>query len=143
MILRRNLRTTEVRHEASEEEIVLSTPSPRHIFLIVLFLVAAAIGFWLQHSQKQHFKEIAVRQQIWQIRNALVAYRAKFSDAPADLGTLAHAVFADPSTGKEIPLLDGVQLDKDGQMIDPLGYPYIYDRVRGAVFSTAPCCRDW
>lgn len=143
MILRRDLRATEVRHEPSDVETVEATPKLRHVLLVVLFLAAAVFVFWLQQSQRQHFKEIEVRQQIWQIRNALITYRARFNDAPADLDALAHAVFTDSATGNVIPLMDGVKFDKSGNMIDPLGYPYVYDRERGTVFSTAPCCKNW
>jgi len=84
-----------------------------------------------------------VRQQIWQIRNVLLAYQARFNTLPPDLETLARTTFTEPVTGKTIPFIEGIKFNKAGRVVDSLGYTYKYDPVRGTVASTAPCCNAW
>lgn len=130
-----------------EEEISLKKllmPRLRRLcYYLIPLLVMAGFILWLRYSQERHISEMMTRQQIWQIRNALLVYYVLFESKPPDLETLAHTKFIEPTTGKEIMFMDGVKFDKKGRMIDPLGYPYIYDIEKGMIYSTAPCCKDW
>lgn len=144
MIERKVLAASFVRHEPPAKDLV-DRPDHRlrKVALIVLLLVAAAVGLWVRDSQRTHLKEIMIRQQLWQLRNAVMVYHAKHGFLPKDLSVVLETSYTDPVTGKEVKLVENIGRDDQGRVVGPLGYPYTYDPVTGIVQSEAPCCRNW
>lgn len=106
-------------------------------------LAAAWYIFLAAVAQVEHVRQIQLRQELRQIRNAVILYAGLYKMPPPDLATLARVQVEDHAGGQPFRLIEGVRLDARGQMIDPLGYPYLYDRDAGTVRSQAPCCCYW
>ena len=129
-----------------EEEV---SSSKRHRPLweygLLLFFIGIALYaiIFIGYQQARHVREMLLRQQLWQIRNAVLIYYTLHDEMPPDLKTLVMAQISDPRASIFFPLLEGVVLDEQGRAIDPLGYPYVYDPSVGKVRSVAPCCQDW
>lgn len=98
---------------------------------------------YLFRGQVTHYRKIMLRQQLFQIRNALLVYHVLNSRFPSDLSILAGESVADPRGGINFSLLEGVKIDEKGSVLDPLGYPYTYSSATGRVSSGAPCCHSW
>jgi len=112
----------------------------------VLFPVLAISVYstaYLFSQQVEHYRQIMLRQQLWQIRNAIIIFHVLNTEMPPDLASLAHTTVEDARGRISFPLLEGVVIDQDGRVIDPLGYPYKYDSRTGKVTSQAPCCQYW
>ena len=146
MVLSRELKASAIPEELldQEEESEFERQRRQRRWPFLLFLLAIAlVVLWITPSQQQHIREMLVRQQVQQIRVALMLYRARFNEAPSSLKVLADARFIDPRSGMAIPYLEGVRFNRDGRMVDPMGYPYDYDAQQSLVRSTAPCCSKW
>jgi hypothetical protein len=144
MIERKVLEASFVRHEPPPKDLV-ERPSHimRKVALFLLLLMAVAVALWVRDSQRTHLKEIMLRQQLWQLRNAVMVYHAKHGALPKNLEVLLETAYADPVSGKKVRLVENVGKDEQGRVVGPLGYPYDYDPVMGTIKSQAPCCRDW
>lgn len=144
MILRRQLRASFVRHEATPE---VAFERRRRVKGLMILLVSALglLGFmqWIRHSQEQHLQKIMLRQQLWQMRSALLLYNTQFGKMPSDLDALARATVKVSNAGSSMTLVENLRRDGKGRIVDPLGYPYRYDPRSGVIASSAPCCQHW
>jgi hypothetical protein len=142
MLLRKQLRASFVKEGEEGAEEAGQVKKVRLPF-IILFALVLGVFLWIRHSEEKHLEQMLLRQQLSQLRNAVVIYMAQNSRFPTDLKALAMATLPTPGGGAPQPLLQGIGTDKEGRLVDPMGYPYIYDPVSGMVSTTAPCCRIW
>lgn len=110
-----------------------------YLVILVSFLYIGVEG----RAQIVHFRHMMLRQQLLEIRNGVIFYNLVYGALPPDLATLSKATMSDPHGKKPFPILDEIDEDKDGRLVDPLGYPYQYNGRDGSVQSTAPCCWQW
>lgn len=113
------------------------------LFAVLALMLAVGTFYWLERNQRNHLRSMLLRQQLWQIRNAVIAYSTNNSALPPDLKSLAEATFVDPSTGNIIPMMENIGRDSEGRLVDTFGNPFNYDPSTGRVSSITPCCRDW
>ncbi len=144
MIQKKMLEASFVRHDENEDlHRLAERHAGRRMALALLLALLVAGVFWLRNSQSRHVKEMLLRQQLWQLRSAAMIYHAKFGRLPPDLVSMVGVEYADPATGKRIKLLENIEVDEDGEIVDPMGSVYEYDKTTGTVRSTATCCRNW
>lgn len=109
------------------------------IALIPLF----GIYSYVRYIQALHVKELLLRQQVMQLRTALMEYMLLYREPPKDLAELKGVMVNDEPGKMKFPLVDGLGVDATGVAVDPLGKPYIYDKATGRISSASPCCRDY
>lgn len=144
MILRRQLRASFVRHEPSpEDDLRLRRRLRRLAVLLVGAVLLLMLASWIRHSQTQHLRKMLLRQQLWQLRSAVLIYSSRFGAMPRELAVLEQTSVTPPQGGKPIRLMEDVPKNGRGDYLDPLGYPYRFDPTSGTVASTAPCCSNW
>ena len=145
VISRKRLRASFHRVKEDDEEPALRPRRPLWEYVLLLFFVGLALYaiIFVGYQQTRHYREMMLRQQLWQIRSAILIYYTLHDALPPDLKSLVMSQISDPRAGVFFPLLEGVRVDDAGRTIDPLGYPYAYDASEGRVKSVAPCCSDW
>lgn len=107
------------------------------MFGAVLWILIVAVSSEIHHIQKMR-----LRNQLWQMRNAIIIYYVVNGNFPPNISKLVEAKVENPD-GSVRPLLEHIKVNRDGEVVDPLGYNYIYNSVTGSVLTAAPCCKDW
>lgn len=117
---------------------------PRWEYVVVaVVLVVVGVSIAVTYDQQvKHFRQVMVRQQLWQIRNAVLMYNTLYRNIPPDLVTLARTTVKDPRSSIDFPLLENVRVEGN-KVFDPLGYEFDYNSIVGTVSSRAPCCTLW
>jgi len=111
------------------------------LFPILLFTFYSTA--FILHNQIDGYRKIVLRQQLFQMRNALFTYYVLFKEFPADLSMLAGGAADYPKDEAFLHLFENLDVDAKGRVLDPLGYPYEYRNKSGRVRSSAPCCHSW
>jgi hypothetical protein len=145
VLSRKKLQASFQRVEEEPEDTASGRRRPLWEYFVLFPLIALSFyaAIFLGHQQVVHVREMLLRQQLWQMRNAVTIYFVMHEGMPPNLKALAMAQVADKRGGVFFPLLENVRIDDEGQVIDPLGYPYNYNEATGKVTSTAPCCSNW
>lgn len=125
-----------------EEKVFRRSPSEYMIIALVVILSVWAIAA-LARGQIRHFREVALRQQLLQIRNGVLAYYVRHQKFPPDLNVLDEMPPKSPRGGKPFRMFDRSGEEEGGGITDPFGYSYIYNPLKGSVLSVAPCCQSW
>jgi len=109
--------------------------------LLVIFLAVLAAALFAWRYDRNLRLSTELRYELALIRNALTIYVTRYGEPPPDLETLTRTYLI--FEGKYQPVLEGVEMDGAGRLVDPFGYNYTYDMGTSTVYSSAPCCKNW
>lgn len=118
---------------------------PKWEYWIVAVIVVLAAGYisFAVHAEVNHIRAAFTRQQLLELRSAMIMYYVNERSFPPNLATLVKTPSKDAKTGNLIYLLENLKLDDEGRPIDPMGHLYLYDNSSGKVSSVSPCCKNW
>lgn len=110
-----------------------------NVFLAGLLGLALLIP-WYQASHRRIVAETLLRNQLQGLRTAVQIYLLLNKSNPPHL-----LAAADGASAKGTSLLDDLQLTADakGNLLDPFGQPFEYDRQSGWARSTTEKYREW
>lgn len=116
--------------------------------LFVCIVVSILIGVVIPYYQKleQEGKEITLKTGLMNIRKGIELYQALQGFYPADLKTLVQARYAIPFRDNSVfsgEYLSSQTVDPEGNLLDPFGNRYRYNKKDGTVFSGTSGFEKW
>ncbi|MBI5561484.1 MAG: hypothetical protein HY894_01330 [Deltaproteobacteria bacterium] len=119
------------------------------VVAVSLLLIAAADRFY---SSVRPIKETALRVELANLRGAVTTYALFNGRLPPGLSELARNNIVIPKhaiEGKDYAIeigsryVEGMTVDKDGNLLDPFGAAYKYDPVTGRINSASAGHETW
>ena len=121
--------------------------------LLVLALIAGALVLAIDrfNSSTRLLRETALTIELANLRRTVIHYAMMEKKLPATLSSLASDNIEIPARElqgeRKIVLagkfIEAASKDKDGNLLDPFGNRYGYDRMTGKVWSTTPGYESW
>ena len=108
------------------------------VVLVVAFLVGANIYY-----QRLDTKQKALNYQLQMIRSGINLYKIVEKDNPTNLIALAKGVYSFPGDNLTRKYLTNVPFTTSGELVDPFGNIYIYDKSTGWVRSGTSGYEMW
>ena len=109
------------------------------VFVIVLLSVTLAVSLYAERAKVQ--KGNLLIQELSTLRSGIQIYRLFNNKNPASLEELTESTYSVGSIKK--PYLERLPLDKNGNLVDPFGNPYIYDPNGAWVKSQTNGFENW
>jgi type II secretory pathway pseudopilin PulG len=108
------------------------------VVLVVAFLVGATIYYQRQDTQQK-----ALFYQLQIIRSSINLFKIVDKRNPHNLIEVATGFYKFPGDVETKKYLTNVPFDREGNIIDPFGRPYLYDSATGWVRSGTSGYEMW
>ena len=111
--------------------------------LVVVFL--AMLGF-LAHSyflEQKVYKQKTLHYQLIIVRQGIMMFNLVERRYPKSLLELAASTYRLPGEKVNRRYVERFPIDKEGQVLDPFGHPYISDKDMGWVRTSTPGYEYW
>lgn len=117
------------------------TISRKQWYIVIIVAVAAALGIAGYNIQtaKKAANEQAMIYQLKQLRTAVQIYEKMQKSLPSELKTVMTVTV----NGKAVPIQWTLQKDTAGNLVDPFGGLYQYDKKSGWVKSGTQGYESW
>jgi len=109
---------------------------------LVAVLTVAIMGVSI-HFERQISNQKAMFYQLQALRTSVNLYKAITRRNPKTLHAMLDEEYSFPGEEMARRYLQGVMLDKKGEIVDPFGNPYTYDDISGWVRSSTSGYEYW
>ena len=109
------------------------------VTLVVVLVMAVSIGIFARRTRADNARTLI--SELSTMRSGILLYKLLNRENPSSLGALISERYAVASG--ELPYLDNVYRDADGEIIDPFGNGYIYETQSGWVRSSTKGYEQW
>lgn len=110
--------------------------------LVGILLIVAISNFL---TSVRLVREVALRSELGSIRTAIMIHITVNRRYPASLNDMVKEGYVLPTGGGLIKyeFLEGMAVDKDGNLLDTFGNPFSYERKTGWVKSSSKGYESW
>lgn len=113
------------------------------VIIILVILAAVVVALGISRARDKAEKGKLLLAELDQVRAAVQIYVDLNKSTPPDLASLVQKKYSFSPGETPQPYLAGATLNKEGELIDPFGNPYIYDKKTGRVSSATKDFEQW
>lgn len=113
-------------------------PKAERVFLLIVLLLSVFVSMGIYSYNDKVSKGKVLKSELESMRTAITLYKTVKRNNPTGLTELLRE-----NIGTGIPLLRKFSVDEKGQIVDPFGSPYFYDKKNAWVYSSSEGYKNW